>query len=192
MNAQRYLMMKSVIFAIPDTFKPGEQVTIDEALQLLLDYRRTAHAVTENNAAGNFTYMASDYPEVTNPDMPNFTPETLLDFVQNSASKSFGGFMATVIYDPELNALRNCYNEQELAQFMERKQFLLASNKAMMEGVERATGENLAQSCVEIMKGEAVAPPEPQESCNECINICQEVCPDEPAVEEKMQESDDV
>lgn len=200
MNANRYLVIKSLVFAVPDDFKPGKQISIDEALQLLLDYRKKASTVLHNNRDGNFVFMATDYPDSTNPEMLNFTPDRLLAFVQESPDKAFGGMMATVIYDGDLGALRNCYNATEMVEFEKRKAFILASQKqvqgAAVDAAQAMAAEQVLDSAVASKfvvnhDGEVheVAPSD--ESCGDCGNICQEICPDEPGVEDKMRESED-
>lgn len=201
MQTNRYLIIKSLAFAIPDDFRPGDQVSIDEALECLLEYRKRAAAVVNNNRAGNFAFMAADFPDSTNPEMLNFTPELLLDFVQSSPEKSFAGMMATVIYDPELGALRNCYSATEMVDFERRKAFLIASAKSVEEATMRSAEAIAAQNCLDIAvaahftinaNGEIQRTnAEETPACDDCEQICQETCPDEPAVEEKMQESED-
>lgn len=221
MNSQRYLVIKSLVFAVPDDVMPGAQIGIDDALNMLIQHRAKSSTPVLNHKDGNYVYMTTDYPENTNPELLTFTPETLLAWLQDQPDKRFAGMMATVIYDKDLDALRNCYTATEMVKYEERKAFLTASEKAVRDGAEAAAekiaSETMAPDHVaEILKNighQSIADrvvqvggkfgvdgdgsvhmkedAEPDPSCGSCDNICQEQCPDEPGVAEKEEESGD-
>jgi hypothetical protein len=125
METKRVLVIEKLVLAIPDQFQSDDgrdEVSIDDALRYLLQYRQTAKAVLQNRV-GNFTYFAADYPDDVIPeDASSFTKDKLLCYLLNEEKKEAVGMMATLIYDEDLKAYRNCYDEKEQKRFNAQKE----------------------------------------------------------------------
>ena len=70
--AKRLLVIEKLVVAIPDDFAGTDhpdrpELTINDALRFLLDYRESQNAVIENRF-GNFEYTSMDFPADTMPE----------------------------------------------------------------------------------------------------------------------------
>lgn len=166
METKRVLVIEKLIFNIPDDYvseSGRDEVTIDEALELYLKHRKSQKAALENQF-GNFSYFFSNMPANMIPDVPaSMVTPNLLEYLNEKALQCSAGMGATLIYDKELGGYRNCYTEDEMDVFQQKKEFI-----QMLRESEKASSEDNRCHC---------------DGCNE---ICSERCPDEPGVEEAM------
>lgn len=167
METKRVLVIEKLIFNIPDDYvseSGRDEVTIDEALELYLKYRKSQRAALENQF-GNFTYFFSNMPSDMIPDIPSsMITSKLMEYLDEKALQCSAGMGATLIYDEDLGAYRNCYTEDEMPVFQQRKEFIQKLREA-----ENEDGPH----------------------CDGCNEICSERCPDEPGVEEAMAENEE-
>ena len=158
MNTKRMLVIEKLIINIPDELKSKDgrdEVTIDEALEWYLNYRKTQIAALENNF-GNFHYFFANLPAGMYPDKPEtMNTEKLADYLSQHSSQCSAGMMASIIYDEELKAYRNCYTEDEMKLYQEKMKIVRA---------QRAKNKQSDKI--------------PSDKCpTDCYNICDENCP---------------
>lgn len=183
MNGKRILVINQLVVAVPDDVKSKDgrlELTIDEILEWLLQYRKTSDAVLRNNRLGNFLYFSMDTPNGVNPENPNeFTAQAMMDYLSETGpEKKVAGMMTALVYDEELGGYRNCYYGEEEEQFQERKAQMLS----MQEDEARM---KIDQFQALLRQSEDSDEP----SCSHCDEICDERCPDEPGV--AMSQEDD-
>lgn len=200
MTGKRVLVINQLVVAVPDELQSAdgrEELTIDEILQWLLEYRKTANAVTRNNRMGNFLYFSMDGPNGCNPENPlEYNAQALMNYLNEAGpEKMVAGMMTALVYDEELGGYRNCYYGDEEAEFQVKKQQMLAQRAEEAEYYERAR-EIMRQDPERYQHCGSNEPAEDPEdsdepSCPHCDEICSERCPDEPAVGQEDQESGD-
>lgn len=160
---KRVLVIEKLVVAIPDDFEskdhPGsEELTINDALRFLLDYRQTPSAVMENRF-GNFEFTSLDFPKDTVPEglgSETFTKEKLLSYLSEHPEKAAVGAMYSLYFDQELGGYRNCYRGAECDEFNAKKQFVL-----------------------DYYANKKAEDPDKDTPCENCDNICDENCPEE-------------
>lgn len=177
MESKRMLVIEKLIVSVPDEVKAAdgrEELTIDDILQWFLDYRKSQQAVIENQA-GNFKYFYTNMPSGMIPDLPSsMDTNDLTTYLLGRSDFKAAGCMAALIWDEDLQAYRNCYTEDEMKIFNQRKTYALQQRQ--IEEMERKMAESKANTGA---------------SCDGCDEICSERCPDEAAVEAKMREDED-
>jgi hypothetical protein len=173
MLGKRLLVIDKLVLAVPDSIpsKDGrEELTIDDMLEWLLRYRKTADAVTQNNRYGNFRYFSADIPKGANPnDESTYNMQTILDYLSESPEKHVGGMMTALVYDDELKSYRNAYTLDEDEEFQERKAQLL----------EQRAREAQATAEAGFDYDRASEDPDAGTACEGCEELCGETCPDE-------------
>lgn len=121
MTTKRLLVVEKLVVAIPDDANVGDELTIDDALMYLLQFRSTAGAKLQNQL-GDFTHCIITLPDSCNPEDPMaLTKEALLNYLDERPDITVAGMAATVRYDEELKAYRNCYSGKDLEVFNARK-----------------------------------------------------------------------
>lgn len=169
--AKRLLVIEKLVVAIPDDFIGTDhpdrpELTINDALRFLLNYRESHNAVIENQF-GNFEYTAMDFPHDTIPEgemlETTFTKEKLLEYLTAHPEKSVAGAIFSLIYDEELGGYRNCYRGTEQAEFEKKKQYLMTH------------GDNTTESSADEQDTDESHENNP---CKNCECICDENCPD--------------
>ena len=156
MSTKRVLVIDKLVMQIDDSFQTQDpnKITIDEALEYLLQKRALAKSVLNNNY-WNFVYFNAVMPKGSIPDKPQtFTKEILMSFLAQNPDLDYAGLMCTLVYDEELGGYRNIYNEEEEEIPVDK------DGAVKMEKTEDSTDEN-----------EAMMP------CTRCDNICDENCP---------------
>ena len=166
---KRLLVIEKLVVAIPDDFAGTDhpdrpEITINDALRFLLDYRESQNAVIENRF-GNFEYTSMDFPADTMPEgkgSENFTKETLLKYLADHPEKNVAGAMYSLIYDTELAGYRNCCRGSEQMEFEQRKDYLMAYYAKHAASETSASDE-----------------PSEHQPCEGCECICDENCPND-------------
>lgn len=179
-NPKRLLIIDKLVVAVPDAFGHDENtpVTIDEALQFLLDYRKSGGAVMANKIGRNFSFCVGDFPDSTNPEMKNYTLDLLVQYLQDHPEKVMAGMISTVIWDPDFQAYRNAYEPTDEALYQERKQQLLS-------GEDKDEGYLEREIAKQYQPGGAVPYSEkPASTCDGCEQLYGETCPDDPRVKD--------
>lgn len=175
MNTKRTLVIEKLVINIPDELqaKDGrDEITIDEALEWYLQYRKTQQAALENKL-GNFFYFFANLPDGAIPDLPTtMKSENFMQYLSTKSNECSAGMMATLIYDPELGAYRNCYTEDEMR--------IYAKKKGNLDVIrDRTEKRNEKASPSDLNKSADCEPSEkcPRNHCFDCDYICDEYCP---------------
>lgn len=168
MNTKRMLVIEKLIINIPDELQSKDgrvEISIDEALEWYLNYRKTQLAALENNF-GNFTYFFANLPAGMYPDKPEtMNTEKLAEYLAHHKSQCSAGMMASIIYDEELKAYRNCYTEDEMVQY-EAKMKVLRKMREKDKQSDKISNDKCP---------------------TDCYNICDENCPKDDKKGEAMQ-----
>lgn len=120
--SQRILCIDRLILKIPDTVESQDgrrELTIDEALEWYLQYRKTQEAAIENGF-GNFKYFSCNYPVSMLTEMEKDAVDArteALSYLLDHPELQSVGWLASLIYDDDLGAYRNCYTEAEMEEY---------------------------------------------------------------------------
>ena len=179
MSTKRVLVIDKLVMQIDDSFQTQDpnKITIDEALEYLLQKRALAKSVLNNNY-GNYVYFNAVMPKGSIPDKPQtFTKEILMSFLAQNPDLDYAGLMCTLVYDEELGGYRNIYNEEEEEEFQKRKEaYLMRQAMSMAESddeipVDKDGAVKMEKTEESTDENEAMMP------CTRCDNICDENCP---------------
>lgn len=169
MQTNRVLLIEKLVVAIPDDIKAAdgrEEISIAEVFDYLAKFYRTAECAM-NNREGNYKYFFSNMPDTMIPTDPStMKSDELMAYVMGNPECSIGGCIASLIYDSDIGGYyRNAYTEREMKVFEERKKLLIARNQKDED-------------------------PDKDTPCEDCDNICDEDCPDDPGSYDRMKDGE--
>lgn len=167
MKTNRILLIEKLVVAIPDDLKAKDgrdEISLAEIFDYLAQFYRTADCAMHNQH-GNYKYFFSNLPEGMIPsDLTSMDPNKLLQYMLEDPTCQIAGTMASLILDEEIGGYyRNSYTEREMQVFQERKKNLLTVQQQAHHEEEAAP-------------------------CGGCDNICDEICPNDPASADRLRD----